>query len=121
MAKLLINAVLMLVPTLAFGETWVCSSSDRYIHTLERKPQAFEKITRAVFDDLPTTTLPAANYTLLHESSEWLVLSQIQIDEVNGAAILGMIINKNTGKYVLDSVRSIEFEARKEFGDCVET
>jgi len=32
-----------------------------------------------------------------------------------------MIINKNTGKYVMDSVRSIDFEARKEFGDCVET
>ena len=121
MAKVLINIMLLLVPSLALGETWVCRSVDNYIHTLERTPQAFEKITRAVFDDLPTEIFPAEDYSLLHESTEWLVLSRIQIEETRGAAVLSMILNKNTGKYVLDSVRSIEFEARKEFGDCVET
>ena len=121
MNKLLTTISLLCLSVAACAESYVCSYRN-YMHTYERNGQIFIKTTAANFDDLnlPPTILGPDTWDIEVDNSEWLILSLISLEDsgLGGALVRTTIINKATGKYVSDSVRSIEFEAVKESGNC---
>ena len=115
--KLLTTITLLCFSVATNAETYVCTA-DNYMHTFEREGERFTNVLRANFDNGSSTTLDPEYWDIEMETDSWLFLSLISIDGL-GAALKATIINKETGQYVMDSVRSIEFEARKEIGNCV--
>ena len=100
-------------------EAYVCVAGN-YMHTFTRAGDRFARVLRANSDTGNAQTLEPDYWEISRETEVWLFLSRISIDELE-AGLIATIINKETGLYVIDSVRSIEFEARKETGDCVKT
>ena len=100
-------------------EVYVCVAGN-YMHTFTRDGERFARVLRANSDSGSAQTLEPDYWNILKETEVWLFLSRISIDELE-AGLVATIMNKETGLYVIDSVRSIEFEARKETGNCVKT
>lgn len=100
-------------------EAYVCVAGN-YMHTFTRDGERFARVLRANSDTGSAWTLEPDYWDILRETEIWLFLSRISIDELE-AGLVATIINKETGLYVIDSVRNIEFEARKETGNCVRT
>ena len=100
-------------------EAYVCVAGD-YMHTFTRDGERFARVLRANSNSGNAQTLEPDYWNIIKETEVWLFLSRISIDELE-AGLIATIINKETGLYVIDSVRSIEFEARKETGNCVKT
>ena len=117
MNKLLTTIILLCFSVAANAETYVCTA-DNYMHTFDREAERFKHVIRANFNDGTSTTFDSGYWNLEMETDSWLFLSKISVDDLD-AALQAIIINKETGQYVKDSVRSIEFEARKETGNCV--
>lgn len=99
------------------AEAYVCVA-DNYMHTFTRDGERFARVLRANSDIGNALTLEPDYWKISKETEVWLFLSRISIDEL-AAGLVATIINKETGQYVIDSVRSIEFEALKETGNCV--
>ena len=117
MNKLLITITLLCFSVAANAETYVCTA-DNYMQTFEREGERFTKVLRANYDDGSSITLDPEYWDIEMETNSWLFLLYISIDDLD-AGLTATIINKETGQYVMDSVRSIKFEARKETGNCV--
>jgi|GEM_PF-3055868 hypothetical protein len=115
MSKLLTTIAILCCACAANAETFVCTA-DSYIHTFEREGQVFLQETH--IGNLSSEPYVSSYWNVELDTDSWLVLTQVTDDDL-GVALIGTIINKETGKFVQDSVRSIEFEARKEQGNCV--
>jgi len=124
MNKLFILAALLL-PCVAQGETWVCTSANvededslTYLRTFSRQDTGFSTaLTTPMRPDKNPETFESEMLNIVYETQGVLVLMKINTDIGTGVSIY--LINKRTGAYVIDAVHSM-FDTDRAEGQCVE-
>jgi hypothetical protein len=123
MNKLFILAALLL-PCVAQGETWVCTSANvededslTYLRTFSRQDTGFSTaLTTPMRPDKNPETLESEMLNILSETEEMLAL--VHVETWVGTEVSIYLINKSTGAYVIDTVHSMVDTDRAE-GQCV--
>lgn len=115
MRKLTVSVVLLFLPTIAFAETWVCTSGEGQFTAVFREVDGkYEEETRA---NQTNENLSKRTHEVFKETTELLVLAYYSADPGYEAVVVS-IINKSTGDFANHSVGA-SFSSARDEGDCV--